>query len=84
MSLYEILSRSKNLSGYFQFVPALDSADLRNDLVQTTDLEEDERSKVLHVEVKELVLSEETRQLLVINNITFILKHEKTKVKHNF
>ena len=39
---------------------------------------------MFHVEVKELDLSEEKRQLLVISDITFILQSEKTKVKHNF
>jgi len=39
---------------------------------------------VFHIEVKELDLSEEKRQLLVISDITFILHSEKSKVQHNF
>lgn len=47
-------------------------------------MEEDARSKVFRLEIKTIRLSEATRQLLVISDITYILKSEKSKIKHNF
>lgn len=50
----------------------------------TTSMEEDVKSKVFRIEIKTITLSEGTRQLLVISDITYILNSEKSKLKHNF
>ena len=47
-------------------------------------MEDDVQSKVFRIEIKTINLSEATRQLLVISDITYILKSEKSKLKHNF
>ena len=52
--------------------------------VNTTSLDEDTKSSIFKVEVKTLDLSEHSRQLLVISDITYILMNEKSKIKHNF
>ena len=73
------------MSEYYQLVPAnyekvvTEESDARGDVVQDYS-----RSKILRIEVKTLKLSEGTRQLLVISDITYILRYEKSKIKHNF
>ena len=73
------------MSEYYQLVPAnyekvvTEESDARSDVVQDYS-----RSKILRIEVKTLNLSEGTRQLLVISDITYILRYEKSKIKHNF
>lgn len=52
--------------------------------MNTTSLDEDTKSSIFKVEVKTLDLSEHSRQLLVISDITYILMNEKSKIKHNF
>ena len=73
------------MSEYYQLVPAnyervvTEESDVKGDVVQDYS-----RSKILRIEVKTLKLSEGTRQLLVISDITYILRYEKSKIKHNF
>lgn len=48
-------------------------------------LDEDPQSKIIKIEVKTLRLQDKTsRQLLVLSDITHILRYEKKKMKDNF
>lgn len=81
VSLHEILQSNNQTTQYYQYVP---EHVIQATLMNTTGLDEDQRSSIFKIEVKTLELSEFSRQLLVISDITFILMNEKSKIKHNF
>ena len=49
-----------------------------------TQMDDDSRTKIFKIEIKMLDLSGLSRQLLVISDITYILKNERVKIRQNF
>lgn len=84
VSIFDILCRYEEISMYYQVFPH-QVVTASESQASARLLDEVSETKIIQIEVKKLRLSDqESRQLLVISDITQVLQYEKKKIKHNF
>lgn len=83
VSVHQILCTTQQTSLYYQWFPH--RVQITDSQASALVLDETSKSKVIKLEVKTLTMQDSSKsQLLVISDVTQILRHEKKKMTSNF